>query len=142
MSQQQDQITEPFMRYELRTGKYGMFVWDTQGTGYAVPLESIIEKLNRKETYKQRLAKANKSRPMPHLKPCPFCGGRADQPEFYGESKTARFIICGTCGANVYRALPGEADTILIAAWNARASSDSQPWSGMITHVPSYDDKI
>lgn len=52
------------MRYELRTGKYGMFVWDTQGTGYAVPLESVIEKLNRKETYKQRLAKANKGRPI------------------------------------------------------------------------------
>ena len=53
------------MRYELRTGKYGQFFYDTQGSGYALPLESVLEKLNRKEEYKKRLAKANKGRKNP-----------------------------------------------------------------------------
>jgi len=54
------------------------------------------------------------------LLPCPFCAAKPQRPEFYGESKTARFVICSQCGANVYRAWPGEDDAILIAAWNAR----------------------
>lgn len=57
---------------------------------------------------------------MPDLKPCPFCGGAADKPDFYGQGKTARFIACKVCGANIYRALPGENDATLIAAWNTR----------------------
>lgn len=57
---------------------------------------------------------------MPNLKPCPFCNGDADQPEFHAESKTARFIACKMCGANIYRAIPGENDAALIAAWNTR----------------------
>jgi Lar family restriction alleviation protein len=52
--------------------------------------------------------------------PCPFCGGEAQQPEFYGESKTARFINCKMCGASIYRGQPGENDATLIAAWNTR----------------------
>lgn len=54
------------------------------------------------------------------LAPCPFCGGIANAPEFYGESKTAKFINCRDCGANIYRAHPGENDEVLIAAWNRR----------------------
>lgn len=57
---------------------------------------------------------------MANLNPCPFCGGVAAQPERFGDSETARFIICKACGANIYRALPGENDAKLIAAWNAR----------------------
>lgn len=57
---------------------------------------------------------------MEKLLSCPFCGGAADQPEFYGESKTARFIMCKECGANIYRALPSENDAVLITAWNSR----------------------
>lgn len=57
---------------------------------------------------------------MIDLRPCPFCGGDAATPEYYGESKTARFIICMKCGANVYRARPGENDVVLAAAWNRR----------------------
>ncbi len=49
-------------RYELRNGKYGAYFWDTQGSGYALPLESVLEKLNRKEDYKARLAKENATR--------------------------------------------------------------------------------
>lgn len=52
------------MRYELRTGKYGQFFYDTQGGGYALPLDTVLEKLNRKEAYKARLAKANEGRPI------------------------------------------------------------------------------
>lgn len=49
-------------RYELRAGKYGPYFWDTSGAGYALPLESVLEKLNRKEDYKARLAKENAGR--------------------------------------------------------------------------------
>lgn len=52
------------MRYEIRTGKYGQYFFDTEGSGYALPLETVLEKLNRKEEYKQRLAKANAGRPI------------------------------------------------------------------------------
>lgn len=65
------------------------------------------------------------------LKPCPFCGCRAQPPEFYAESKTARFIECETCGASIYRAEPGYADMTLIEAWNRR--TDAQPWPPSIT---------
>lgn len=57
---------------------------------------------------------------MENLKPCPFCGGDAQPPQFYAESKTARFVSCKVCGANIYRAIPGENDATLIQAWNAR----------------------
>lgn len=52
------------MRYEIRTGKFGQYFWDNQGGGgWSVPLEIVLEKLNRLEEYKARLAKANKGRP-------------------------------------------------------------------------------
>ena len=58
------------------------------------------------------------------LLPCPFCGAPADPPELYGESKTAMFVDCSKCGANVYH---GTADkeansAAVVVAWNRRAS--------------------
>lgn len=52
-------------RFELRNGKWGAYFHDTQrgGTdGYDMPLDWVLEKLNRLEAYTQRLAKANKGR--------------------------------------------------------------------------------
>jgi len=48
-------------RYELRSGKFGMYFYDTESV-VDLSLESVLEKLNRKEEYKQRLAAANKGR--------------------------------------------------------------------------------
>jgi Lar family restriction alleviation protein len=60
------------------------------------------------------------------LSSCPFCGGACQAPQFYGESKTARFVACKECGANLYRGggqSVEENDSAAIAAWNRRASS-------------------
>jgi hypothetical protein len=53
------------MRFELRQGKYGMYFHDTQRggkDGFDIPLDMVLEKLNRLEKYTQRLAKANDGR--------------------------------------------------------------------------------
>lgn len=53
------------MRFELRQGKYGMYFHDTQRggqDGFDMPLDMVLEKLNRLEEYTQRLAKANEGR--------------------------------------------------------------------------------
>jgi len=50
-------------RYELRNGKFGMYFYDNEGE-YGLPLAFVLEKLNRKEEYKKRLAAANKGRPI------------------------------------------------------------------------------
>ena len=53
------------MRFELRQGKFGMYFHDTERgdkNGYPVPLDEVLEKLNRLEEYTKRLAKANKGR--------------------------------------------------------------------------------
>lgn len=53
------------MRFELRTGKFGQYFHDTQRggkEGFAMPLEHVLEKLNRLDEYTQRLARANKGR--------------------------------------------------------------------------------
>lgn len=53
------------MRFELRAGKYGQYFHDTQRggkDGFDMPLEHVLEKLNRLEEYTKRLAKANKGR--------------------------------------------------------------------------------
>jgi hypothetical protein len=52
-------------RYELRHGKFGVYFHDTQRggkDGYDMPIDTVLEKLNRLEDYTQRLAKANEGK--------------------------------------------------------------------------------
>lgn len=52
-------------RFELRHGKFGPYFHDTQRgglDGFDMPLERVLDKLNRVEELTQRLAKANKRR--------------------------------------------------------------------------------
>jgi len=52
-------------RYELRMGKFGAYFHDTQrggSDGIDMPLEHVLEKLNRLDDYTVRLAKANEGR--------------------------------------------------------------------------------
>lgn len=53
------------MRFELRTGKFGQYFHDAQRGGkggFDMPLDHVLEKLNRLDEYTKRLAKANKGR--------------------------------------------------------------------------------
>lgn len=55
------------MRFELRTGKFGQYFHDTKRGGlhgFDMPLEHVLEKLNRLDEYTKRLAKANEGRPI------------------------------------------------------------------------------
>lgn len=54
-------------RYELRTGKWGVYFHDRERggkDGFDMPLDIVLEKLNRLDAYTERLAKANKGRPI------------------------------------------------------------------------------
>ena len=42
-------------RYGLRIGKFGMFVYDTKATGYAMSLESIVDTLEQYALRKAQL---------------------------------------------------------------------------------------
>ena len=49
------------VRFELRTGKWGPYFHDTQRggpEGHDMPLDVVLEKLNRLEAYTKRLAAA------------------------------------------------------------------------------------
>lgn len=50
-------------RYEIRHGKFGAYFHDTE-IAFDMPLDLVLEALNRKEEYKRRLAKANEGRPI------------------------------------------------------------------------------
>ena len=54
---------------------------------------------------------------MTELKPCPFCGGKA---EFRGGSSTTPYIRCKECGG---RTMSSYDSAKLIAAWNRRAGA-------------------
>ena len=50
------------LRFELRQGQFGAYFHDNERggpTGYDMPLDHVLEKLNRLEEYTQRLAKRN-----------------------------------------------------------------------------------
>jgi Lar family restriction alleviation protein len=55
---------------------------------------------------------------MSELKPCPFCGGKADIDAPTG-SRNDRLVYCKTCFASIC----GDATPDAIAAWNRRAAS-------------------
>lgn len=46
-------------RYELRSGKFGFYFHDTERghNGFDMPLDMVLEKLNRLEEYTKRLAR-------------------------------------------------------------------------------------
>ena len=48
-------------RYEIRQGKFGLYFHDLQAD-YSMPMTVVLDKLNRLEEYKTRLAKANEGR--------------------------------------------------------------------------------
>lgn len=59
----------------------------------------------------------------PDLKPCPFCGGKAKQDEFYDECYlTAWSVFCDYCGAEI-KSIAGIENAI--EAWNRRASDEN-----------------
>ena len=52
-------------RFEIRYGKFGAYFHDNDRggeDGFDMPLEMVLEKLNRLEAYTLRLAEANKRR--------------------------------------------------------------------------------
>ncbi len=50
-------------RFELRQGKFGPYFHDTErGGGFDMPLDHVLDKLNRLDDYTKRLAKANEGR--------------------------------------------------------------------------------
>lgn len=54
-------------RFELRMGKFGAYFHDRERggkDGFDLPLDHVLEKLNRLEAYTKRLAEANKDRPI------------------------------------------------------------------------------
>ena len=56
------------------------------------------------------------------LKPCPFCGGKADVTRYYESGvEVGSAIVCNNCGVSVYQV---EADCAEenIKAWKRRAS--------------------
>ncbi len=53
------------MRYELRQGKFGCYFHDNERggkDGLDMPLDTVLEKLNRLEEYTKRIGRANKHR--------------------------------------------------------------------------------
>lgn len=64
------------------------------------------------------------------LKPCPFCGGRAQPPQPYGvhPNYVGRFIECEQCHASIWRTRPTDAETdaALAEAWNARVPPSAE----------------
>ncbi len=50
-------------RYEIRTGKWGQYFHDTKRK-IDMPLEMVLGRLHEIDPLKQRLAKANKGRPI------------------------------------------------------------------------------
>jgi hypothetical protein len=52
-----------YRRYEIRQGKFGLYFHDLQAD-YSMPLTVVLDKLNRLEEYKERLARANDGRPI------------------------------------------------------------------------------
>lgn len=58
-------------RFELRVGKFGHYFHDTQRggpKGFDMPLEHVLEKLNRMEEYTQRLAERSRRQRSPNPK--------------------------------------------------------------------------
>jgi Lar family restriction alleviation protein len=51
------------------------------------------------------------------LKPCPFCGSRAQLNEYYGRESTHFIARCVSCEAQIY----GTDKRKTIEAWNRRA---------------------
>ena len=52
-------------RYEIRYGKWGAYFHDTErggSEGFDMPLDHVLEKLNRLEDYTQRLSRANEGK--------------------------------------------------------------------------------
>ena len=49
-------------RYELKNGKFGSFFHDASGSGWDLPLNIVLDKLNEIDALKARLAKANEKR--------------------------------------------------------------------------------
>ena len=69
---------------------------------------------------------------MSDLKPCPFCGGKAEiqHTEKRSEYGECAFIVCTHCGANgqmVTKAWAYSADEKAIEAWNRRAGYENNP---------------
>lgn len=62
---------------------------------------------------------------MTELKPCPFCGGKA---EFCATCMDYAFVKCRECGAktdNIAISYEYSAKDVAIEAWNRRASDDA-----------------
>lgn len=51
------------MRYEIRTGKWGQYFYDTKRKT-DMTLEAVLNRLHEIDPLKERLAKANKGRPI------------------------------------------------------------------------------
>ena len=60
----------------------------------------------------------------PELKPCPFCGGKAELSEADEEGEDAYSVMCTRCLATspVRFSIKEDAEPLLIDAWNSRAT--------------------
>ena len=72
------------------------------------------------------------------LKPCPFCGGKAEKNTVHDLGVHAGHIHCGKCGARTAAYFIGKdegAEFVVIEAWNKRAERTctmtyDEEWSG------------
>ena len=55
------------------------------------------------------------------LKPCPFCGGKAELWEYRDLDEVSYYIGCTTCGAQTKYT---DSEDLCIEAWNRRATDD------------------
>lgn len=58
---------------------------------------------------------------LPEIKPCPFCGGRAE----LRKSSYPHWVVCQSCGAMIHGGVMGEkeGERASIEAWNRRKNN-------------------
>lgn len=60
------------------------------------------------------------------LKPCPFCGGKAEMGTEYNDPFECGAIYCVDCGAKIEFGCGGELRLKALEAWNRRAPNDER----------------
>ena len=78
------------------------------------------------DNWEERRKKIRNRAVNDQLKPCPFCGGKAEITDAKEAGPRARVICCRgcLCSTKVIYALKGDVDEQLVQAWNRRYAYD------------------